>query len=187
MTITKHNATPGLKSFLRLQNTCSSRCFASTSWSCYKKSNHINKNNSKPNRTGKYIKLQYDHDFRLVGARTEHFLLEKSRLVQLEQSERSYHILYQASVCLLFRAVLCCAVLCVALPCSRWSCVLRCTCFWCRVRLLLQLCAVLCRDALCCAVLCCAVLCLPFSFCSALLCSMFFPVSYTHLTLPTKA
>lgn len=44
---------------------------------------------------GKYIKLQYDPDFRLVGARTEHFLLEKSRLVHLEESERSYHILYQ--------------------------------------------------------------------------------------------
>lgn len=47
--------------------------------------------------SGKYIKLQYDHDFRLVGARTEHFLLEKSRLVHLEESERSYHILYQVS------------------------------------------------------------------------------------------
>ncbi len=47
--------------------------------------------------TGKYIKLQYDEDFRLVGARTEHFLLEKSRLVHLEDSERSYHILYQVS------------------------------------------------------------------------------------------
>lgn len=46
-------------------------------------------------RPGKYIKLQYDADFRLVGARTEHFLLEKSRLVHLEDSERSYHILYQ--------------------------------------------------------------------------------------------
>lgn len=44
---------------------------------------------------GKYIKLQYDPDFRLVGARTEHFLLEKSRLVHLEESERNYHILYQ--------------------------------------------------------------------------------------------
>lgn len=45
--------------------------------------------------TGKYIKLQYDDDFRLVGARTEHFLLEKSRLVNVKDNERSYHILYQ--------------------------------------------------------------------------------------------
>lgn len=45
--------------------------------------------------TGKYIKLMYDEDFRLVGAKTEHFLLEKSRLVHLDNGERSYHILYQ--------------------------------------------------------------------------------------------
>lgn len=45
--------------------------------------------------TGKYIKLQYDGDCTLVGARTEHFLLEKSRLVNVDDDERSYHILYQ--------------------------------------------------------------------------------------------
>lgn len=45
--------------------------------------------------TGKYIKLLYDPTFRLVGARTQHFLLEKSRLVHLEEGERTYHILYQ--------------------------------------------------------------------------------------------
>eukprot|EP00903_Cladosiphon_okamuranus_P008594 g8243.t1 len=53
--------------------------------------------NDNSSRFGKYIKLQYDGDFRLVGARTEHFLLEKSRLVHLEDSERSYHILYQVA------------------------------------------------------------------------------------------
>ncbi|CAN0066168.1 unnamed protein product, partial [Sphacelaria rigidula] len=51
--------------------------------------------NDNSSRFGKYIKLQYDDDFRLVGARTEHFLLEKSRLVNVENDERSYHILYQ--------------------------------------------------------------------------------------------
>ena len=65
---------------------------------------------NKKKKQGKYIKLLYDDDFRLVGARTEHFLLEKSRLVQLEQSERSYHILYQASAFALL--VLCCASPC---------------------------------------------------------------------------
>ncbi|CAM9491761.1 unnamed protein product [Scytosiphon promiscuus] len=53
--------------------------------------------NDNSSRFGKYIKLQYDPSFRLVGARTEHFLLEKSRLVHLEESERSYHILYQVA------------------------------------------------------------------------------------------
>ncbi|CAM9119006.1 unnamed protein product, partial [Ectocarpus sp. 8 AP-2014] len=55
------------------------------------------RNDNSSRFAGKYIKLQYDHDFRLVGARTEHFLLEKSRLVHLEESERSYHILYQVA------------------------------------------------------------------------------------------
>lgn len=51
--------------------------------------------NDNSSRFGKYIKLQYDAAFRLVGARTEHFLLEKSRLVKVDDSERSYHIFYQ--------------------------------------------------------------------------------------------
>ncbi|KAG5193023.1 P-loop containing nucleoside triphosphate hydrolase protein [Tribonema minus] len=51
--------------------------------------------NDNSSRFGKYIKLQYDATFRLVGARTEHFLLEKSRLVRVDQAERGYHIFYQ--------------------------------------------------------------------------------------------
>jgi myosin V len=33
-----------------------------------------------------------------VGARTEHFLLEKSRLVRVDSAERSYHVFYQLCV-----------------------------------------------------------------------------------------
>lgn len=44
---------------------------------------------------GKYIKLQYGANWRLVGARTLPFLLEKSRLVHQEQNERNYHVFYQ--------------------------------------------------------------------------------------------
>jgi myosin-5 len=51
--------------------------------------------NDNSSRFGKYIKLQYDADLRLVGAKTEHFLLEKSRLVRVDRDERSYHIFYQ--------------------------------------------------------------------------------------------
>ncbi|CAM9446202.1 unnamed protein product, partial [Phaeothamnion confervicola] len=51
--------------------------------------------NDNSSRFGKYIKLQYDGAFRLVGAKTEHFLLEKSRLVKVDANERSYHIFYQ--------------------------------------------------------------------------------------------
>lgn len=44
---------------------------------------------------GKYIKLLYDDDCTLVGASTDHFLLEKSRLVKVDSGERGYHIFYQ--------------------------------------------------------------------------------------------
>lgn len=44
---------------------------------------------------GKYIKLQYGANWKLGGARTLPFLLEKSRLVHQEQNERNYHVFYQ--------------------------------------------------------------------------------------------
>ncbi|CAM9430236.1 unnamed protein product, partial [Discosporangium mesarthrocarpum] len=53
--------------------------------------------NDNSSRFGKYIKLQYDGAFRLVGAETEHFLLEKSRLVKVDNNERGYHIFYQVA------------------------------------------------------------------------------------------
>ncbi|CAN0112554.1 unnamed protein product, partial [Hapterophycus canaliculatus] len=53
--------------------------------------------NDNSSRFGKYIKLLYDRTLRLVGARTDHFLLEKSRLVHLENGERTFHILYQVT------------------------------------------------------------------------------------------
>lgn len=48
-----------------------------------------------PPQKGTYTKLIYDENFRLVGGRTEHFLLEKSRLVKVDPGERGYHIFYQ--------------------------------------------------------------------------------------------
>lgn len=46
-------------------------------------------------RFGKYIKLQYDAKRQLVGAWTDHFLLEKSRLVHVDPDERNYHVFYE--------------------------------------------------------------------------------------------
>jgi len=51
--------------------------------------------NNNSSRFGKYIKMIYDTDYRIVGACTEHFLLEKSRLVHIENGERNYHFFYQ--------------------------------------------------------------------------------------------
>ncbi|CAM9139822.1 unnamed protein product [Laminaria digitata] len=51
--------------------------------------------NDNSSRFGKYIKLLYDKKFRLIGAKTDHFLLEKSRLVTVDSGERGYHVFYQ--------------------------------------------------------------------------------------------
>lgn len=51
--------------------------------------------NDNSSRFGKYIKLQYDLESRIVSAYTETFLLEKSRLVAIGTGERNYHVFYQ--------------------------------------------------------------------------------------------
>ena len=51
--------------------------------------------NDNSSRFGKYIKLQYNDVGRMVQARTQHFLLEKSRLVNVASEERNYHVFYQ--------------------------------------------------------------------------------------------
>ncbi len=51
--------------------------------------------NDNSSRFGKYIKLQYGSQWRVVGARTLHFLLEKSRLITQDEGERGYHVFYQ--------------------------------------------------------------------------------------------
>jgi myosin heavy subunit len=51
--------------------------------------------NHNSSRFGKYIKLQYTEDNRLVSSFTEAFLLEKSRIVAIRNNERNYHVFYQ--------------------------------------------------------------------------------------------
>ena len=51
--------------------------------------------NDNSSRFGKYIRMLYSADCHLVGAETEHFLLERSRLLNVEEGERNYHIFYQ--------------------------------------------------------------------------------------------
>ncbi|KAI4302246.1 hypothetical protein MLD38_038020 [Melastoma candidum] len=51
-----------------------------------------NKNSS---RFGKLIEIQFSESGKISGARIQTFLLEKSRVVQCTNGERSYHIFYQ--------------------------------------------------------------------------------------------
>jgi myosin-5 len=51
--------------------------------------------NDNSSRFGKYTKLQYSADNRLMSAHTQTFLLEKSRLTSVGEQERNYHIFYQ--------------------------------------------------------------------------------------------
>ena len=70
--------------------------------------------NDNSSRFGKYVRLQYASDagpvgdpaaaagaaaaasaWTICGARTEHFLLERSRIVSVDRGERNYHAFYQ--------------------------------------------------------------------------------------------
>eukprot|EP01038_Epipyxis_sp_PR26KG_P011898 gene11898-15921_t len=51
--------------------------------------------NDNSSRFGKYIKLQYSDENRIISAFTETFLLEKSRLISIGANERNYHVFYQ--------------------------------------------------------------------------------------------
>jgi myosin-5 len=51
--------------------------------------------NDNSSRFGKYVAVQYDADSIIVGATSETYLLERSRVVEIASGERNYHIFYQ--------------------------------------------------------------------------------------------
>ncbi|XP_042021449.1 myosin-2-like isoform X3 [Salvia splendens] len=51
--------------------------------------------NNNSSRFGKLIEIHFSDTGKICGAKIQTFLLEKSRVVQLAQGERSYHIFYQ--------------------------------------------------------------------------------------------
>ena len=51
--------------------------------------------NDNSSRFGKYVTVQYSADGGIVGASNETYLLERSRVVDIAEGERNYHIFYQ--------------------------------------------------------------------------------------------
>eukprot|EP00959_Pyramimonas_sp_CCMP1952_P197777 4136217-Pyramimonas_sp.AAC.1 len=51
--------------------------------------------NDNSSRFGKYVEIQFDNSGRISGAAVRTYLLERSRLVQIADPERNYHIFYQ--------------------------------------------------------------------------------------------
>ena len=51
--------------------------------------------NDNSSRFGKYVEIQFDTAGRISGAAVRTYLLERSRIVQIADPERNYHIFYQ--------------------------------------------------------------------------------------------
>ncbi len=53
--------------------------------------------NDNSSRFGKFVEIQFNKEGRISGAAVRTYLLERSRVVQLSDPERNYHVFYQAS------------------------------------------------------------------------------------------
>jgi len=54
--------------------------------------------NDNSSRFGKFVEIQFNKAGRISGAAVRTYLLERSRVVQLTDPERNYHIFYQVGL-----------------------------------------------------------------------------------------
>ena len=54
--------------------------------------------NNNSSRFGKFMEIHFDKLGHIIGARTENYLLEKSRVVFQTEGERTYHVFYMMCV-----------------------------------------------------------------------------------------
>ena len=52
--------------------------------------------NDNSSRFGKFVEIQFNKTGRISGAAVRTYLLERSRVVQLTDPERNYHVFYRA-------------------------------------------------------------------------------------------
>jgi myosin-6 len=51
--------------------------------------------NNNSSRFGKFVELHFNINAKVVGAHIEHYLLEKSRIIEQSDKERNYHVFYR--------------------------------------------------------------------------------------------
>ena len=79
--------------------------------------------NDNSSRFGKFVELQFNKAGRISGAAVRTYLLERSRVVQLTDPERNYHIFYQVSSwCIGFGATAFAMSRCLCMPRQSYRC-----------------------------------------------------------------